>query len=219
MRQVLRPGALGRPRGIGWRGRWEGGLGRGIHVYPWLIHVNVWQKPLQYCKVISLQLKKKKEEEDIQTANGHMRRCSASLIVLVVQTFSRVWLSGTPWIAARQASLSITVSWSSLKLTSIESVMPSNHIISVALVSSCSQSFPASLSFPMSQLFISMAKVHLEAFWRLSCFLFFIDYSTFIFQTFFFLIYKIIVCNQLEEIHIPFSNTGKTELLFSRWLT
>ena len=61
MRQVLGPGALGRPRGIGWRGRWEGGSGWGIHVYPWLIHVNVWQKPLQYCKVISLQLIKKKK--------------------------------------------------------------------------------------------------------------------------------------------------------------
>ena len=46
MRQVLRAGALGRPRGMGW----------GTHVNPWLIHVNVWQKPLQYCKVISLQL-------------------------------------------------------------------------------------------------------------------------------------------------------------------
>ena len=56
MRQVLRAGALGRPRQMGWRGRWEGGSGRGIHVNPWLIHVNVWQKPLQYCKVISLQL-------------------------------------------------------------------------------------------------------------------------------------------------------------------
>ena len=44
---------------FGWRGRWEGGSGRGIHVYPWLIHVNVWQKALQYCKVISLQLIKK----------------------------------------------------------------------------------------------------------------------------------------------------------------
>ena len=66
MRQVLQPGALGRPRGIGRRGRWEGGSGWGIHVTPWLIHVNVWQEPLQYCKVISLQLikikiKKKKE--------------------------------------------------------------------------------------------------------------------------------------------------------------
>ena len=54
MRQVLRAGALGRPRGIGWRGRWEGGSGWGIHVNPWLIHVNVWEK--KYCKVISLQL-------------------------------------------------------------------------------------------------------------------------------------------------------------------
>ena len=56
MRQVLRAGALGWPRGMGWRGRWEGGSGWGTHVNPWLIHINVWQKPLQYCKVISLQL-------------------------------------------------------------------------------------------------------------------------------------------------------------------
>ena len=56
MRQVLRASALGRPRRMGWRGRWEGGSGCGTHVNPWLIHVNVWQKPLQYCKVSSLQL-------------------------------------------------------------------------------------------------------------------------------------------------------------------
>ena len=62
MRQVLRAGAPGRPRGMGWRGRWEGGSGWGIHVNPWLIHVNVWQKPLQYCKVISLQLIKINEK-------------------------------------------------------------------------------------------------------------------------------------------------------------
>ena len=56
MRQVLRVGALGKPRGMGWGRRWEGGSGWGTHVNPWLIHVNVWQKPLQYCKVSSLQL-------------------------------------------------------------------------------------------------------------------------------------------------------------------
>ena len=66
MRQVLRPGALERPRGIGWRGRWEEGLGWGTHVNPWLIHVNVWQKPLQYCKVISLQLIKINEKRKKQ---------------------------------------------------------------------------------------------------------------------------------------------------------
>ena len=60
LRQVLRPGALGRPRGIRWRERWEGGSEWRTHVNPWLIHFNVWQNPLQYCKVISLQLIKKK---------------------------------------------------------------------------------------------------------------------------------------------------------------
>ena len=46
-----------------------------------------------------------------------------------VQSLSRVRLFGTPWIAARQASLSITISRSSLRLRSIESVMPSSHLI------------------------------------------------------------------------------------------
>ena len=45
------------------------------------------------------------------------------------QSLSRVWLFTTPWIAARQASLSITISWNSLRLASIESVMPSSHLI------------------------------------------------------------------------------------------
>ena len=46
-----------------------------------------------------------------------------------VQSVTRVWLFATPWIAARQASLSITNSRSSHKLMSIESVMPSSHPI------------------------------------------------------------------------------------------
>ena len=43
----------------GWDGKAEGrGFpGWGTHVHLWLIHVDVWQKPLQYCKVIGLQLK------------------------------------------------------------------------------------------------------------------------------------------------------------------
>ena len=54
-----------------------------------------------------------------------MRGCQFSS----VQSLSRVRLFVTPWIAARQASLSITNSRSSLKLTSIQSVMPSSHLI------------------------------------------------------------------------------------------
>ena len=46
-----------------------------------------------------------------------------------VQSLSHVQLFATPWTPASQASLSITNSWSLLKLTSIESMMPSNHLI------------------------------------------------------------------------------------------
>ena len=70
-----------------------------------------------------------------------------------VQLLSRVWLFATPWITARQASLSITNSWSSLKLTSIELVMPSSHLIFYHPFSSCPKPLPASKSFPMSQYF------------------------------------------------------------------
>ena len=65
-------------------------------------------------------------------------RCSSVLIwflmlisklISLVQSLSRVWFFATPWTAARQASLSITNSRSLLKLMSIESVMPSNHLI------------------------------------------------------------------------------------------
>jgi len=52
-----------------------------------------------------------------------------TLSVSSVQSLSRVRLFVTPWTAARQASLSITNSWSLLKLMSIELVMPSNHLI------------------------------------------------------------------------------------------
>ena len=63
-----------------------------------------------------------------------------------------------PWTAACQASLSITNSWSLLKLMSIESVMPSSHLILCHPFSSCLQFFPASRPFQMSQLFLSGAQ-------------------------------------------------------------
>ena len=51
------------------------------------------------------------------------------VVVVVIQSLSRVWIFETPWTATRQASLSFTISQSLLKLMSIESVMPSNHLI------------------------------------------------------------------------------------------
>ena len=51
------------------------------------------------------------------------------LLFVVVQSLNHVQLFVTPWTASRQASLSFTISWSLLKLMSIDSVMPSNHLI------------------------------------------------------------------------------------------
>ena len=73
--------------------------------------------------------------------------------VVVVQLLSRVWLFATPWTAGLQGSLSLTISWTLLKLRSIESVMLSNISSRVALFSSCAQYLLASGSFPMSRLF------------------------------------------------------------------
>ena len=100
-----------------------------------------------------------------------------------VQSLSRVRLFVTPWIAARQASLSITNSQSLLKLLSIESVMPSTHLIlcrpllllppippSIRVLSSES---PLRMRWPKSLVFISWASDlffgggHLIFIWRL----------------------------------------------------
>ena len=80
----------------------------------------------------------------------HMNLHFSSVLLL-----SRVRLFATPWTAAHQASLSITNSQSLLKLMSIKSVMPSNHLILCQPLSSHLQSFPASGAFLVSQLFTS----------------------------------------------------------------
>ena len=81
-----------------------------------------------------------------------------------VQSLSRVWLFATPWTAARPASLSITNSQSVLKLMSIESVMPSNHLI---------LSSPSPPAFNLSQhqgLFkwVSSLAISWPKYWRFS---------------------------------------------------
>ena len=77
--------------------------------------------------------------------------------IVVVQLLTHVWLFTTPWTAARQASLSFTISWSLLKLMSTESIWKMRSTISSSVdpFSSCLQSFPASGSFPMSWLLAS----------------------------------------------------------------
>ena len=71
-----------------------------------------------------------------------------------VQSLSRVQLFVTPWTAARRASLSITNSWSLLKLMSIELVMPSNHLIL------CHPLFLLPSIFPSIRVFYSESVLH-----------------------------------------------------------
>ena len=80
---------------------------------------------------------------------------------VVVHSPSPVHLFATPWTEARQASLSLTISWSLLKLMFIESVMPSNHLILYHPLFFLPSIFlfigkdPASGSSPVSWLFAS----------------------------------------------------------------
>jgi len=78
-----------------------------------------------------------------------------SIVAVVVQSLSHVRLFATPWTAARQGSLSFTISWSLLRLVSIESVMPSNHLILCHHLLLLPSVFLSITVFPMSWLFTS----------------------------------------------------------------
>ena len=82
----------------------------------------------------------------------------------VVQLLSRVWLFATPWTAARQASLSFTISWSLLKLMSTELVMPSNHLILCLPLLLLPSSFPSIRVFSTESAFLIMWPRYLDLF-------------------------------------------------------
>ena len=90
-------------------------------------------------------------EEKTQQKGGHL--WARKKAISSIESLNSVQLFATPWIAVRQASLSITNSRSSLKLMCIELVMPSSHLILCRPLLLLLQSLPASGSFPMSQLF------------------------------------------------------------------
>ena len=76
-------------------------------------------------------------------------------VIVVVQSLSHDGLFATPWTTAHQASLSITISQSLLKLMSIKSVMPSNHVILCHPLLLLPSIFPSTRVFPKSWLFVS----------------------------------------------------------------
>ena len=75
--------------------------------------------------------------------------------VVVVQSLSHVQLFAIPWIVTRQASPSLTISWSSPKFMPIESMMLSNHLILCCPLLLLPSIFPSIRVFPVSQLVTS----------------------------------------------------------------
>ena len=83
-------------------------------------------------------------EDQVRTLGEQVSMgCVQRRIVIAVQSLSHVRLFATPWTAVCQASLSITNSWRLLKLLSIESVMPSNHLILCHPLLLLSSTFPS----------------------------------------------------------------------------
>ena len=88
VKQIAGPGWMYETSARGWctgktqrdgmRREVVGGSGWGTHVNPWLIHVNVWQKPLQYCKLISLQLIKIKINEKKREVGRNLKELSGT---------------------------------------------------------------------------------------------------------------------------------------------
>ena len=76
-------------------------------------------------------------------------------VTVIIQLLSCVWHFATLWTAAGQASLSFTISQSLLKLISIESVIPSNHLVLCRPLLLLFSIFPSIRVFPTSQLFAS----------------------------------------------------------------
>ena len=122
--KMLGADALGWPTGMVWGGRWEGGSRWGTHVHPWWIHVDVWKN--QYNIVNnSVQLSRSVVSDSLQPHESQHARAPCPSPAPGVHSDSR---PSSQWCHPAISS----------------SVVP---------FSSCPQSFPASESFPMSQLF------------------------------------------------------------------
>ena len=120
----------------------------------WTINFQIFKLVLEKAEEPEIKLpisagSSEKQEGSRKTSISALLTMPKHLTVFSsVQSLSRVWLFATPWTAARQASLSITNSRSSPKLMSIESVMPSNHLILCRPILLLPSIFPSIRVFP-----------------------------------------------------------------------
>ena len=73
-------------------GKTQRNRGWGIHVTPWLIHVNVWQNPLKCCEVISLQLIKINEKNFLKKVTGIISWLHSTQLLLIYSVHSSLYL-------------------------------------------------------------------------------------------------------------------------------
>ena len=81
------------------------------------------------CCPLGHKVRNESKLSSFQYRRGHVPPIRCLIFLTSVQSLSHVWLFATPWTATRQASMSTANSQSLLKFMSIESVMPSNHLI------------------------------------------------------------------------------------------
>ena len=111
---------------------------------------SIGEGKIVFCEIAFASFASSSRTFKTEKVDRNLKLCISS-----VQSLSRVRLFATPWTAARQASLSITNSQSSLRLMSFSRWCHPAISSSVVPFSSCPQSLPASESFPVSQLFAS----------------------------------------------------------------
>ena len=126
-------GALWQPRGVGWGRRWEGDSTRREHVHLRLIHVDVWQKPTQYCKAIILQLKVNKLRRNFCLSDSH--HCFHSICPHLPMQFPPESLS---WFCSERASYFCVSVWSD-SVPGSWPATPMSRYFSLSLREPCSQ--------------------------------------------------------------------------------
>ena len=105
--------------------------------------------------VVNWEIQQRARGRDLSRLTLYPEAIPPSVVVVVVQRLGHIGLFAAPRTATHQASLSFTVSQSLLRLISIESMMPSNHVILCCPLLLLPSVFPSIRVFPVSQLFAS----------------------------------------------------------------
>ena len=93
--------------------------------YPWTLNYSNWQQIIQFTAIMMIKIFR----AVILYSSFFLAKKKQNWPDVVVQLLSHVWLFATPWTATHQASLSFNTFRSLLKLTSIDLVITSNHLI------------------------------------------------------------------------------------------